>query len=74
MNENEDFSEDTTVMLSGGGVEYSAEKAAVKIDDLIAALEAAKEDGAEFVLMSSGNYRGAQWSSIGTDYSWIAEN
>ena len=36
-------------------------------------LQRAKEDGAEFVVMSSGNYRGAQWASVGTDYDWAGE-
>lgn len=66
-----EFNSNVTVVLAGGGVEYSAKDAAVSIDDVIAALEQAKEDGAEFVLMSSGNYRGAKWASIGTDFDWM---
>lgn len=62
--------ENTMIILGGGQVEYSAEEAATPIDDLIAALQEAKEDGAEYVLMSSGNYRGAQWAGIGTDWTW----
>lgn len=67
------FDRETTVVLAGGGVEYDAEKAAVDIDDLIAALESAKDDGATHVVMSSGNYRGAQWASLRADYSWASE-
>lgn len=70
-NENLSFESNETIVLGGGGVQYAAKDAAVRIDDLIAALQEAKEEGAEHVLMASGNYRGAQWASIGTDWSWM---
>ena len=69
----DEFDKQNAVVLAGGSVEYSAKEAAVKIDELIETLQRAKDDGAEFVLMSSGNYRGAQWASIGTDFSWMDE-
>jgi pyruvate-formate lyase-activating enzyme len=62
-----------TVILGGGGVEYSLEDAAVDIEELIEALEEAKEDGAQFVVMSSGNYRGAKWASLRASTSWADE-
>lgn len=64
---------ETMIVLGGGRVEYSATDAAVEINDLIAALEDAKNEGATHVVMSSGNYRGAQWQSIATNYSWASE-
>jgi pyruvate-formate lyase-activating enzyme len=69
----ENVNKETTAVLAGGGVEYSIDEAAIEIDELIATLEAMKEDGVEHVVMSSGNYRGAQWSSIRGDWSWASE-
>ena len=68
-----EFNKETTAVLAGGGVEYAIEEAAIEIDELIATLEAMKEDGVEHVVMSSGNYRGAQWASIRGDWSWASE-
>jgi hypothetical protein len=51
--------------ISTGNVEYSREEAEVDIDDLIAQLQEAKEDGATHVLGLSGNYRGAQYVRLG---------
>lgn len=51
--------------ISAGSVEYSKTEAEVSIDEFIAALEAAKEDGATHVLGLSGNYRGAQYVRLG---------
>ena len=69
-----EFSVEDTVILHGGSVEYSAEKAATPINDLIALLESAKSEGATHVLLSSGNYRGAQYASIGNMYDWLDDN
>lgn len=52
-------------LISAGSVEYSKEDAEVSIDELIAQLERAKEDGATHVLGLSGNYRGAQYVRLG---------
>ena len=57
----------TAVFLSGGAVEYDYKQATVEIDDLIQALEEMKEQGAQYVTMSSGNYRGAAWQRIDTE-------
>lgn len=54
--------------VSAGSVEYSREEAEVDIDELIAALEQAKEDGATHIVGLSGNYRGAKYVSLGTDF------
>ena len=62
-----------TVVLAGGGVEYDVEEAQVSIDDLIAVLEGAREDGATHVVMESGNYRGARWASVVADVTWLEE-
>jgi pyruvate-formate lyase-activating enzyme len=70
MDENEN---DDTIVLAGGGVEYSMSEARIEIDDLIAALEDAKSEGATHVVMSSGNYRGAQWARIGSSYDWASD-
>ena len=51
--------------IPAGSVEYSREEAQVEIDDLIAQLEQAKEDGATHVVGLSGNYRGAQYVRLG---------
>lgn len=58
------FDKSTTAVLAGGGVEYSAEDAAIEIDALLRVVEDMKADGITHVVMSSGNYRGAQWASI----------
>lgn len=68
-----DFNEDTTIALAGGGVEYDVKEAAVEIEALIQSLEEAKEDGATHVVMLSGNYRGAQWASVQSEWDWINE-
>lgn len=62
--------------LSAGSVEYSKDKAAVEIDEMIAALEQAKEDGATHVVGLSGNYRGAQYVRLSTnvDIEWDEED
>ena len=62
----------TAVFLSGGAVEYDYKQATVEIDDLIQALEEMKEQGAQYVTMSSGNYRGAQWQRIGTEIEMMS--
>lgn len=69
----DEFNEKTAIVLVAGSAEYSAKDAAVGIDELIGALQQAKQDGAEFGLMSSGNYRGAQWQRFSTDWSWAVE-
>lgn len=58
------------VTVGGGGVEYSAEDAKVRIDDLITLFEEAKEEGADYVLFLSGNHRGAQYVSFPLEYDW----
>ena len=62
----------TAVFLSGGAVEYDYKQATVEIDDLIQALEEMKEQGAQYVTMSSGNYRGAQWQRIDTEIEMMS--
>lgn len=69
-----EINKETTAVLAGGGVEYGIEDAAIEIEELIATLEAMKEDGVEHVVMASGNYRGAQWASIRGDWSWASEH
>lgn len=61
------------VGISAGNVEYSVEKAAVDIDELIEALEQAKEDGATHVVGFSGNYRGAQYVRLGVNLEFLEE-
>ena len=51
--------------MSAGSVEYTVEEAAVEIDELIAQLEQAKEEGATRIVGLSGNYRGAQFVHLG---------
>ena len=62
----------TAVFLSGGAVEYDHKQATVEIDDLIQALQDMKEQGAQYVTMSSGNYRGAQWQRIDTEIEMMS--
>ncbi len=62
------------VTLSAGNVEYSRDAAAVEISELIAALEEAREDGATHVVGLSGNYRGAQYVRLGTDFGWDGDD
>lgn len=65
---------DQYIILAGGNVEYSQDGASVSIDELIKSLEQAKEEGATRVVMSSGNYRGAKWASIGTGWDWADDD
>ena len=51
--------------LDTTGAEYSIDDAAVDIDELIAQLEEAKEDGATKVVGLTGNYRGARFVKLG---------
>lgn len=60
-----------TVTLYAGNVEYSAEDAAVSIDELIGLLEGAKSEGAMHVVFLSGNYRGPQYLGISREYGWL---
>ena len=66
--------ENQTIILAGGRVEYDLAEASVEIGELIDALERAREDGATHVAMASGNYRGASWASVGTDWSWADDD
>lgn len=63
-----------TGVLHGGGVEYALAEAASSIQEVIDALENMKDNGLEYVVMSSGNYRGAQWASVGTSWSWAEDD
>ena len=63
-----------TIGISAGNVEYSKSEASVGIDELIEALEQAREDGAEYVVGLSGNYRGAQYVRLGLDFEWEDED
>ena len=62
----------TAVFLSGGAVEYDYKQATVEIDDLIQALQDMKEQGAQYVTMSSGNYRGARWQRLDTEIEMMS--
>ncbi len=50
--------------IYAGDVEYSKDKAAVDIDEMIEALEAAKKDGITKFVGLSGNYRGPRYLKI----------
>lgn len=67
------MSEFKTIGIAAGNVEYSAKEAAVGIDEMIEALESAKEDGATHVVGFSGNYRGAQYTRLGLDFEFLEE-
>ena len=53
------------VMIPAGSVEYSKDAAATPIDEFIAQLQQARQDGATHVVGLSGNYRGAQYVALG---------
>lgn len=59
--------EENTVEITHGSVEYSLSEAAVGIDDLIESLVQAKADGAKYVVGMSGNYRGAKYLRLHTE-------
>lgn len=63
----------TVIGLAAGDVSYSIEDAAVSISELIGMLEQAQEEGATHVVGFSGNYRGAQYVTVATDYEWVEE-
>ena len=60
--------------IHAGSVEYNKDKAAVDIDELIEALEAAKEDGVNDIVGLSGNYRGAQYVRIEAEIHYGEED
>ena len=62
-----------TIILPSGSVEYSLENARVPIDDIITTLKSARNLGAEYVVMESGNWRGAKWQSIVDGYDWYED-
>ncbi len=73
MYNDKDFNPDTAGVMEAGSVEYDAGQAAVEIDKLIAMLQEMKDDGLETVLMASGNYRGAQWQTLGAGWCRLDE-
>lgn len=54
------------VYLPAGSVEYAAEDAEMDINELIERLEMLRDDGATHIVGLSGNYTGAQYTSLGT--------
>lgn len=64
---------DDTIVLAAGSVQYDIEEAKCSIDDLIASLEQAKADGAEYVVMATGNYRGAKYQTMVDEWDWAAD-
>ena len=65
---------DDTIVLAAGSVQYDIEEAKCSIDDLIASLEQARANGAEYVVMDSGNhYRGAKWQTVVDEWDWAAD-
>ena len=60
----------TTIVIGSGRVVYDLSEAACSIEDLIASLEEAREEGATHVVLSSGNHRGAQWMRLTDGFSW----
>ena len=62
-----DITKSNTVILWSGGAEYDLGAAAENIESLIAELEAAREDGAEYVVLSSGNVRGPRWLLVAAE-------
>lgn len=59
--------------ISAGNVEYDMDAAGVDIDELINALQEAKEDGATHLVGLSGNYRGASYVRLGVNVSFEGE-
>lgn len=62
-----------TVTVNAGNVEYSPEDAAVTIEDALSLLEAAKSEGATHIVFLSGNYRGAQYLRVSSQYNWLED-
>ena len=62
-----------TITLEAGDVCYSVKEATVDIDEMIALLESAKEEGADRVVFLSGNYRGAQYLHAPRHYDWLED-
>lgn len=61
------------VTLDAGDVEYSLTEAATDIDQIIDALQQAKDEGARYVVGLSGNYRGARYVSISPNYELLVD-
>jgi hypothetical protein len=60
----------TTVVIASSIAGYDFDDSVVPIDDLISALETAKEDGATHAVAATGNHRGAKWAKLDLDLGW----
>ena len=63
---------ENNTMLLGLDLNYSLEDAAESIDNVITMLTDAKRRGMEFVVMESGNYRGAKYVTIPLDWEPVS--
>ena len=62
-------------LMGGGEVEYDLEDATVPIDEMIAALIAARDvDGATHVVETTNNWRGAKYQRTPTVFDLVDEN
>ena len=59
--------------MYAGEATYSGEDAAISIDELIAALEEAKDEGCTHLVGLSGNYRGPRYVQLTTELSFGEE-
>lgn len=55
----------------GSNLEYGLEEAVVPIQEFIDALMEAQDDGAEYVTLLSGNYRGGQFLKPSTRVNFL---
>lgn len=65
---------ETTIGINAGSVEYAIGDAAVSIDELIEALEAARSDGATHVVGYSGNHRGPKYVRLSARWDWVDDD
>ena len=62
-------------LMGGGEVEYDLEDAMVPIDEMIAALVAARDvDGATHVVDTTNNWRGAKYQRTSLVFDLVDEN
>ena len=62
-------------LMGGGEVEYDLEEAMVPIDEMIDALNAARDvDGATHVVDTTNNWRGAKYRCTMTVFDLVDEN
>lgn len=63
-----------TFIISTGAVQYGiGEDGVESIEDVIQMLQQAQKEGAEYVMIATGNYRGAQYQTLRAEGDFAAD-